>query len=51
MEASTRMQVVLKPHIRAILEECAKEKGISKSAVISLAIEKYAREEKAVEGK
>jgi len=44
-----KMQVTLKPHVLAILEEYAKEKGIAKSAVISLAVEKYVREEKANE--
>jgi metal-responsive CopG/Arc/MetJ family transcriptional regulator len=49
MEASKKIQVTLKPHVIAILEGYAKEKGISKSAVISLALEKFVREEKANE--
>jgi metal-responsive CopG/Arc/MetJ family transcriptional regulator len=49
MESSKKIQVTLKPHVIAILEEYAKEKGIAKSAVISLAVEKFVREEKANE--
>jgi len=49
MGTSKKVQITLKPHVVAILEDYAKEKGISKSAVISLALEKFVREEKANE--
>ncbi len=43
-----RITITLTPSILKILEREAKKKGISKSALISIAVEQYSREEKAV---
>jgi len=42
-----RITITLTPNMTKLLEREAKKKGISKSALISIAIEKYSRDEKA----
>jgi len=42
---SKKYQVSLSPKISEFLEHLAEEKGITKSAIIALALEKYMREE------
>ena len=41
-----KLAITLKPQILEMLDEYANDKGISKSAVVALAVEKYIREEK-----
>jgi hypothetical protein len=43
-KTSRRIHASLAPQIDEMLSELAEEKGISKSAVIALAIERYYRE-------
>jgi metal-responsive CopG/Arc/MetJ family transcriptional regulator len=43
--AGKKIQVTLKEKIMKNLESYAEKKGITKSAVIALAVEKYVREE------
>lgn len=45
--AKTKHTITLAPHIDQTMREIAAAKGISFSAVISLALEKYFREEDA----
>jgi metal-responsive CopG/Arc/MetJ family transcriptional regulator len=43
--AGKKIQITLKEKIMKSLEDYADEKGLTKSAVITLAVEKYVREE------
>ena len=42
-EISKRIQITLAPNIEKMLNQQCKKKGISKSALVSLAIEKYVK--------
>lgn len=44
-----RIHVTLTPKIYELLEKCAERKGISKSALISIAVEKFTKEEESHE--
>lgn len=46
MNKKKRLGITLSPKVLQDLESLAKEKGLSKSAVITLAVEKYKKEQK-----
>jgi len=47
----TKVTVTLSPYIYGQLEKLVEDKGIKRSAIVALAIEKYAREEERREDK
>jgi hypothetical protein len=49
--ANKQISVILAPHVHASLEKLAKEKGLKKSAIITIALEKYVREEERNNGR
>jgi len=49
--AGIKVTVTLSPYIYSQLEKLVQEKGIKRTAIVSLAIEKYAREEERNEQK
>ena len=46
MENGKKIQVTLKPHVMEFLNAFALEKGLSKSAVVALALDKLQKAEK-----
>ena len=46
MENGKKIQVTLKPHVMDFLSAFASEKGLSKSAVVALALDKLQKSEK-----
>jgi metal-responsive CopG/Arc/MetJ family transcriptional regulator len=44
-DKAVKVVISLAPHVKEKLEEMAKDKGLSRSAMIAVAIDKYMRED------